>query len=94
VSNAGGRLRVLSKQPARVRAAHGRVLFKVRLVKAVFEASTDPKQRRTLSSALQIFKKRIRAERRRSARAGEDINYQQTLLMIEHECDLDAPLGG
>lgn len=87
-------LRKLLKNPDRMRAVQGRVLMKVRLLKAAVESSIDPEQRQTLLAALEVFRKGIRAEIRRSAGAREHQDYQRTLLMIEHECDLDAALGG
>lgn len=89
-----GGLRELLKHPARMRAAQGRVLFKVRMLKAALESSTDPEQRATLIAALRVFRKGVRAELRRSAAANEHEGYRQALVMIEHECDLEAPLGG
>ena len=87
-------LKDLLRNPARMRVAQGRVLLKIRLLKAALESATDPQQKHTLSTALQVFRKGVCAEMRRSAWAGLDEGYRQTLLMIDHECDLDAPLGG
>jgi hypothetical protein len=92
VASAG--LQELLKNPHRMRAAQGRVLMKVRLLKAAVESSIDPEQRRTLLAALEVFKKGVRAEIRRSASARDNEDYQRGLLMIEHECELDGALGG
>jgi hypothetical protein len=89
IASAG--LREILKNPARMRAAQGRVLMKVRMLKAAIESSSDPEQRATLIAAL---RKGVRAEIRRSVWAREDDNYRQTLIMIDHECDLDAAVGG
>jgi hypothetical protein len=75
-----------------MRAAQGRVLMKVRLLKPAVESSIDPVQRQTLLAALEVFRRGVRAEIRRSAWAREDEDYQRTLFMIEHECELDAAL--
>jgi hypothetical protein len=69
------------------------VLLRIRLLKAGIRTATTLDQKRALAAILQIFRKGIRAEMRRSVRAGEDKSYQYTLHMIEHECDLEAPLG-
>lgn len=87
-------LKELLRNPARMRAAQGRVLFKVRMLKAALESSTDPERRATLIAALQVFRKGVRAEMRRSAKAGDDEGYRRALTMVEHECDLETPRGG
>ena len=84
----------LLKHAVRVKFAQGHVLLQIRLLKAAHDTSTDPKQKHALFTALRVFRRGIRAEKRRSALAGEDKSYQYALLMIEHECDLEAPLGG
>jgi hypothetical protein len=92
IASAG--LREILKDPSRMRAAQGRVLMKVRMLKAAIDSSSDPEQRQTLLAALAVFRKGVRAEIRRSAWAHEDHGYRQTLIMIDHECDLEAAVGG
>jgi hypothetical protein len=92
IASAG--LREILKNPDRMRAAQGRVLMKVRMLKAAIDSSIDPEQKRTLVAALEVFRKGVRAEIRRSAWAGENEGYRRGLIMIEHECDLEAAIGG
>jgi len=92
IASAG--LRKILKNPDRMCAAQGRVLMKVRMLKAAINSSSDPEQKGTLLAALAAFRKGVRTEIRRSAWAREDRDYQQTLIMIEHDCDLDAAVGG
>lgn len=77
-----------------MRSEQGLVVLKIRLLKAALESSPTDEQRQALLALLEVFKKAIRAELRRSTRKGEDKIYQNILLMIEHQCDLDAPRGG
>ena len=64
------------------------------MLKTALESCPTGEQRAALIALLHIFKKTIRAELRRSARRATDKTYRNILLMIEHECDLDTPLGG
>jgi hypothetical protein len=77
-----------------MRSDQGNLVLKIRLLKAALETSATGEQRAALISLLHIFKKAVRAELRRCARRGTDKTYQNVLLMIEHECDLDTPRGG
>lgn len=77
-----------------MRGEQGLVVLKIRLLKAALESAPTHEQKDTLFALLEVFRKAIHAELRRSTRKGEDKNYRNLLLMIEHECDLNTPSGG
>lgn len=81
-------------QSVSMRSEQGLVVLKIRLLKAALESSSTDEQREALLALLEVFKKATRAELKRSTRKGEDKTYQNILLMIEHECDLDTPRSG